>query len=1145
LKYSTIKYFVVFLFITSYNYVSAQIGDGYINIELTENGSIPIWLVNGPFEQGTTGFGIPSDTDNIDEQNNEPYFGKIEVSDIVAGNEAKWILQSINENNFLDLNSTLDWRYPGAIVEKEWMAKAGYAFTYIYSEEGQKVKLLFGSNSSAKIILNGEQLYKSENTRNALADQDTIVLSLNSGLNKLLVKTGNSHQNYTISFFTVIKYEWGFYNRLIDEYGNVPEGVTLFLPDRDVKFQSRVESTFYFKDIDSKLHQRFDLFLNSPYTDIYNGEIKLTSENINESFRLSKIRTGLNRFELYLPAIDTETQINAQINIYGDTFETKYILHPQEKYELHMMLLTHMDIGYTNIQPVVIERHLNVIDDVIEMCENDEKFKWTLETTWMLQQYELARPHEIFVKLIDLIKSGRIAVSPIYTNPFTGWIGKEEMIRSFDLAKYYAKKYNLKYYGAVYDDVPGESFMLPSVLKDIGVGFLANGFNEIYTDYTLQRNLPKAFIWEGSDSSKVISYRNETYVEGKSFGLTHDNYVIEHRLWSRLNKLIATRNDFNPILMNTAFTDNAGIAQGQYQAALKWNEEYAYPKFVISNLSEFAKVFIAKYKDGLEIIRGDLTSPWDINYQGEAKLFKKYRWAQHNILSAEKLSSLNTLLNKKNVSFTNEIDNVYESMLNFSAHGSGLEFGYGSPEDNRLAVEYREDYVQSAYLGTKGLLEKGIYRLTKSEESFEGPGIVVFNPLSWYHDQAIKVNFPKEGNLNYSIKDLATNTTLPSAWSGHSLIFIADSLPSFGYKKYRLFDAASAETKPSDFVTGLDLSIENEYYKIEIDKRSQNIKSILSKTNSKDIIDHSNKLGFNIPLVEKFQIGDNFSSIDSVQSDYLINHNTPVYEELLLTRKNHLFEETKYTLYKKINRIDISQKLNLSTLSQTSTIEEYAVALPVNINPANYKVEILGGFADPSKDIMRGNQSDAFSIRRVVAIYNDMESFYIALKDSRVVKFIRSEDGHKTLLISIYNNFPESWNRNEINEGYFDISYSIMHDDNTIDYSLANRFGWEVNTEPVIRNSWFKSEPTSESYLSIDNPNIMLLTVKNTHDSYQLQLLNVNPVYEESCTIKSDLFIKNMYTVSSDIVNKKQYNNEIFVSLKPNELRSIIFKNPK
>jgi hypothetical protein len=1145
MKYFSSKYLVLLFLIPTYIFVSAQSEPGFIKINLAPNGSIPAWLVNGPFEQGTTGFGVPSDVDNIDEINNEPYFGKKEESKLVEGNEAEWILQSINENYFLDLNSTLDWRYPGPIVEKEWMAKAGYAITYLYSEEAQKLKLLFGSNSAAKILLNGEVLYKFENTRNAVADKDTIQLSLDSGLNKLLIKTGNSHQNYTIAFFTPIKYEWGFYNRLIDYAGNTPQGIIIFIPDKDVKLQSRIESTFYYKEINSELRQRFDLYLNSPYEEIYDGEVKLTGENIDETIQLKSIQMGLNRIEVYLPAIDAETKINAQININGDEFETNFVLHPREKYELHMMLLTHMDIGYTNIQPIVKERHLGVLDDVIEMCGKDDNFKWTIETTWMLQQYELARTQEKFNKLIELIISGRISVSPIYANPFTGWISKEEMVRSFDVANYYAENYNLNYSGAVYNDVPGESFMLPSVLKEMCVGFLANGFNEIYTDYTLQRNLPKAFIWEGSDSSRVILYRNETYIEGKSYGLTHDNFVIEHRLWSRLNKLKATKNDFNQILMNNAFTDNAGIAHGQYQAALKWNEEYAYPKFVISNLSEFAEIFIEKNKDKLQVFRGDLTSPWDINYQGEAKLFKKYRWTQHNVLSAEKISSLSTRLNENNLSFSKEIENIYESMMYFSGHGSGLEYGYGSPEDNKLAVEYREDYVQSSYLGTKELLEKGIYRLVKAEESFEGPGVVVFNPLSWQHDQVITVNFPKERKLNYSVKDLSTNKILPSTWSGHSLIFIADSLPSFGFKKYRLFESASAESNADIILREEEANIENEYYRIIVDWQSKKVKNIISKSNSKDIIDHSNQLGFNIPLVERFQIGENFFSIDTVQSECEVINKSPAYEELKITRKNHLFEETKYTLYKGINRIEITQKLNLSYLNQTNTIEEYGVALPVNINPQNYKVELLGGFADPSQDIMEGNQSDAFSIRRVVAVHSDDESIYIALKDSRVVKLIGSEDGDKTLLLSLFNNFPEDWNRNELNEGVLELSYSIMYDNTALNYSKATRFGWEVNTDPVIRNSWFRSMPATESYLNIDNPNIILLTIKSKNDDYQLQLANVSPKIEESCNIKSDFFIKNVYTVTTDMVNKKETNNTIFLSFKPNELKTIIVKDPK
>ncbi|MGB5894399.1 MAG: hypothetical protein WBG58_09490, partial [Ignavibacteriaceae bacterium] len=61
MKYFSSKYLVLLILVSSYNFVSAQNEPEFFNIDLSPNGSIPAWLVNGPFEQGTTGFGVPSD----------------------------------------------------------------------------------------------------------------------------------------------------------------------------------------------------------------------------------------------------------------------------------------------------------------------------------------------------------------------------------------------------------------------------------------------------------------------------------------------------------------------------------------------------------------------------------------------------------------------------------------------------------------------------------------------------------------------------------------------------------------------------------------------------------------------------------------------------------------------------------------------------------------------------------------------------------------------------------------------------------------------------------------------------------------------------------------------------------------------------
>ena len=1128
------KILIVFIgIITFSNTGFTQTNNEFIERNLTVDGSIPVWLVNGPFEQDISGFGVPTDKDTINELTAKPFQGKVEKSEMLKDSTATWTMQSIDKNSFMDFNKILDWRYPAAVVEKEWQAKAGYAFAIIHSDKAQRINLLFGSNSNAKIILNGAVVYEYSNARNASKDQDTIKINLNAGDNTLLVKTFNSHQNYSVAFFIPIKYEWGFYLRLTNDLGNKPERVSIKLPSENVEFQSRIESTFYFKKINDELKQRFDLYLFSPYRET-SGEIKINTKEIKKVIRLDKIRTGQNRFEIYLPAVEYIKTIETEIKIGDNLFKQNYSLYPQKHYELYTMFLTHTDIGYTNIQPIVKEMHINTLDDVVDLCEKDKNFKWTIETVWQLEQYRLGRSKDRFDKLINLIKEGRIAVSPIYTNPFTGWVSKEEMFRSLDPAKFYKEKYGLSFNGAVYDDVPGESFFLPEVLNSIGVKFLANGVNEIYNNYTMQRNLPKAFIWEGSDSSRVVFYQNETYAEGKSYGLARDNYVIEHRLWNRLNKLKANNEDYSLILLDASFLDNGPIAKGQYDAALKWDEEYAYPKFVISNLDEFADEFVLKYHDKLSVIRGDATSPWDVFGQGEAKLFKEYRWTQSNILSAEKLSSVTSALFRRQKSFAHEIENVYKSMLHFSGHGSGLEYGYGSPEDNILAEDYRINYVHSAFLETKELLERGIYRLTKGEESFEGPGVMIFNPLSWQNKKEITVNFPKEKSYNYSVMDLSNNMVVPSKWSGHSLTFIADSLPSVGYKKFRFFQSTGNDKVSNDLVISTN-EIENGFYKIEFDTTHGIITKIISKKNSKNIFDGYSDAGIDVPLLLKSLQDDSLYVINYGNSKIEIINKMPVSIELLIKRENNVFKETRYTLFNAIDRIDVLQKINLSLLSKASTLEEYGKLLSFNLSPSNYKVELLGGFINPSTDVLPGIRSDAFSIRRVVSVYNNNESIYVALKDSRVIKLLQDKvTGKKNLFLNLINNFPENWNRNEVNKGELEFSYAIRYDDSKFNYAEASRFGWAFNTEPVIRNTWLKSQPSNNTFLSIDNPNIILLTIRNKHNRYELHLLNVNRDKSESCIVESSLFKKYK---SSDVKEKNP--KKMSITLKPNEVKTV------
>jgi len=97
-----------------------------------------------------------------------------------------------------------------------------YLFCRLLAEKMQKVSLLFGSDDSAKIYLNGTLVYEFVGQRSAGTDSEEIELALNQGSNELLVRV----DNYVFS--------GGVVGRLLAGDGAVPKDVRVQIPaDKD------------------------------------------------------------------------------------------------------------------------------------------------------------------------------------------------------------------------------------------------------------------------------------------------------------------------------------------------------------------------------------------------------------------------------------------------------------------------------------------------------------------------------------------------------------------------------------------------------------------------------------------------------------------------------------------------------------------------------------------------------------------------------------------------------------------------------------------------------------------------------------------------------------------------------------------------
>jgi hypothetical protein len=1111
-----------------------------------DKGFISAWLVTGPFELPLVGFGTPTDTIAIGEPDIAPIDGEFATSILPEKEKVKWFLQSINKKGFVDFNNTLQWNVNTKIPVKIWYGRVGYAFTTIVSEYDRDAKLTFGSNSQIKVYLNKQMIDSVNNDRNAMPDQDTVRVKLKKGENNLIVRVLNSDKNLGLAFFGMIKWEWGFYARLLNTDGSPVNDVKYSLKSENKKSDFNIASTIFFKKFNDELKQRIDLEINSLKPELTSGTLKIDYDNQSFEFNVDSITFGLTRKSFYVPEISKNTTVNAELKLADENISKDIQLNQRRKYNLHLMLLNHTDVGYTHPQPVCEEIHCNALDDVIKMCKEHPDFHWTIETTWQLAAYEKLRSAEKFNELINLIKEGRVALSPIYTNPFTGWVSEEEMLRSFDKALDYRKKYGINFNAAVYNDVPGQSWFLPQALSKLGVNFLAEGINEFYSDYKLQRSLPKIFKWEAADGSQIVTYLNEAYNEGRSFGLeSNDLFAVEQRIWERISKLEARDYPLDMVLINTSFSDNSILAAHQYTLAMKWNELYDYPKFISSNADRFAAE-LTKFKDydKLPVLKGDWTSNWDIFYQGEFERNKKYRWNQHQLLSAEKLSTLSNLLDNTKRPMKAELNWAYQRMLQFSGHGSGLEFGYGSPEENKLTMEYRENYVEDAHLETESVLLKAMHRLSKPEESLDSEGLFVFNTLSWKRNGLVEIQYPFDYSPEYDVIDPETISIIPSFRKNHLQYFIVRDVPSFGYKKYLLKSTSGKAFKTNDLKTTSN-SIENQFYKISFNPINSSITSIVDKKSGKELLNDKNSMVFIEPTMEKFQLNQNHATIPGINKGFEVIDESPVRLILRIKMENEVIESIDISLLNGIDKVFVSATVNLEAMRTTTLLEEYGLPFNFNIQNSKVKSEILGGFIDLGKDRLPGIDHDGVSLRRAVSIFNNEENIIWATEGARIIRIRKDENTNDPIIISnLVNNFPKDWNRHENLTGKIDFNYAFLSAGGGFDPAKTSMFGDELSTPLQVRKSWFRANPTSDEYLTIDNENIILINLKSVENGFIIRLLNLDSEKPQKTIIQSKL-IKNGRVQSINLLGESIHwfeskDEKIEISLNAGEFIDIL-----
>jgi alpha-mannosidase len=1124
-----------------------------LSLPLRGDGRIPAWLVAGPFEQGIEGFGDWRPIDAIRETSIQPHEGDTLPAPLVAGGKTRWLLQSTDARGYLDLNATVGWSAPASTPEQVWWTKAAYAYAALESPVAQRLRLLAGTNSQLVVILNGAIIHTFTGHRIAVPDADTIDLPLVAGMNHLMLKIGNDHKNHRSPFFGGIEFGWGGFCRILTQAGQPPKDVAVSFAVVPTAPRVKLYPTFFFRRTGGTLQQQHVVEIFSPGVNVTACTLSTTVRGRTTHYPLPPLLLGINRLPVWQDAEDHDVPVNCRLTVGNRSVTIMDTLRAERKYELQLVFLTHTDIGYTHPQPVVKELHCLALDEVLALCRKHPDFRWTIETVWQLEQFRESRTPEVLDELYRYMREGRIALSPVSTNPYTGWVSEEEMIRALYPGSAVQQAIPITTPGAVYNDVPGLAWMLPRVLHDAGVKLVMCGLNEVYGGYTLQRSLPKAFMWEGGDGARIAVYRNETYVEGTDYGLERNNAVIAHRMWERLLRLRATGENREMVLLNAAWFDNGPPAEHQFEAARKWNEEYAYPRFVVTTLAQAAEAFLAKYGPSLPVLRGDWTSSWDMLYQGEPERVVWERATQQRLLAAEGFDALSTVVQSKIMPATPAADGAYAALLEYSGHGSGLEAGFGTPGENALTMQVREEYLREASGHATDIYYRALTRFIRPEEAFEAEGIIVMNPLSWRCTVPVELELKDSSDKQLQLTDMVTGRVVPSFRKGHRLSFVASDLPPLGFRKYATaFVAPNHMNVSSGNLRISAASIENGYYRIGFDSNTGQVTTIHDKHTSRELFSLG-RAPFNEPLVETGITGRGFRRVTGAETRCIVTDERPVRCILSIQRPGELVENTDYVLWDGIDRVDVTHTVNLERLRPPDEVEVYAAGFPFAFagQPSAY-MDILGGFANTARDRLPGALKDIYSTRRSAALTDGRTSISLAAADSRILFWKHdSLTGRQILLANLVTNFPVAWNRNEANNGNLRLRFAFKGSDGPFDADGTARLGWELQAEYPARYTLVRRNPAEESLLSVAGRNIVLTELKRgiAPDDVVLRVTNVSPDSSAEATITSSWLLPASVSTSTLLETGAKQSGASGASVRstlgPSEIRTFLFRKTK
>ncbi len=675
-------------------------------------------------------------------------------------------------------------------------------------------------------------------------------------------------------------------------------------------------------------------------------------------------------------------------------------LHAQENQgidtsvqEIVVVFKSHFDIGYTHLASEVVHGYqTTAIDNALKVVDANkslppaEQFVWTIPGWPMKKIMEdwQGQTVERKSKIEQAFQDGRFAVHALPFTMQTEMQAPEALVRGLEFSSAIARKANKPIpTSAKMTDVPEHSWIMPTLLNHAGIKFLHLGCNPGSTP----PDIPLLFWWQGPDGSRVLTMYSRLY--GSAIFPPADWH---HKTW----------------LAMMMRGDNAGPPSPEEVKDIITAIRKKMPnvKITVGQLDDFADR-ILKENLSLPIVKSDMPDTWIHGIMCDPAGVKLARQTLPALFMNEALNTTLHLNNIPSKNITASIASGYENSLLYYEHTWGGSMGWIANYENT------KDYlgqVSSNWTygpGWKQQLDSG--RFNRSIESWE--------EHSNYARTANNLAMPLLGEQMQLLAS-AVNTSGKRTVIYNPLPWARNGIPSMGYKTFTGGNLPSTGKAP--VANEENYTLENKYFKITADPEKGCIRSIIDKTNGKELVDAKAAQGFGQFLYERMSANevreydssyvrkgaDNWAYIEigkpnmPSSKDYPYKRFTTGKSSLKVIREgsnaslilNYLPQagQLNFPVSLKIGLDGDSKYINMEITVEKPADpwpEDGWICFPFNIQQPQYRIGRNGSVIDPVKDINVGGVNRyMYAVESGAAIFgNDQQGAGICSIDAPLV----------------------------------------------------------------------------------------------------------------------------------------------------------------